>query len=260
MANFCQIQWLGQMEYGPALKLQQELVAKHAANEIPNTLLLLEHPHTYTIGIDGHREHLLIKRDELTRQNIAYHRVDLGGSIIYHGPGQLVVYPILNLGDYGYSYHRYITKLESVIIRTLSSFKTHAFRQSGQRGIWVLPGNAPHYAPRWVQPNNHVSQIGTIGVKVNADQITSHGFAINVDPNLDYFDFIVPRGVQSCHTTSLHHVLDKSIKIGAVVEPVIQSFCELFELEPFELESLKINPVSFADEVIIPQGRNLAQQ
>ncbi len=249
MANFCQIQWLGQMEYGPALKLQKELVAKRVANKIPNTLLLLEHPHTYTMGIDGHREHLLIKRDEMTRLNIAYHRVDRGGPIIYYGPGQLVVYPILNLRDYGYSYHRYLAMLESVIIRTLSPFKIHAFRQPGQRGVWVLPSNTPHYTPNWVKANDQIAKIGTIGVKVNKEQVTSHGFSINVDPNLDYFDFIVPHGIQSCYITSMRYVLDESIKVDALVEPVIQSFCKLFELDP-----LKIDSLSFANKVTMPQA------
>lgn len=232
MVKICQTQWLGQTEYEIALSLQKELSAQRAANQIPDTLLLLEHPHTYTVGIDGHREHLLIDQAELSRLNIAFHRVDRGGSVTYHGPGQLVCYPILNLREHGYGYHRYIKMLESVIIRTLAAFKVRAFREHGQSGVWVF-AHQPSFVglSEGPQPDNGVAQIAAIGVKLNQQHITSHGFSINVNPDLKFFDWIIPCGLQGCRITSLQQVLNQPITISSVLEPVIESFCKVFEME-----------------------------
>lgn len=237
MNAFCQIQWLDQMEYNQALELQKELVTKRTGNEIPDTLLLLEHPPTYTLGVDSHRDHLLISDEQMAHLNIAYHEVDRGGSIIYHSPGQLVVYPIIKLGKSCYNYHEYIKMLESVIIHALSFFKVRAFRQQGQRGVWVFSGNLAAQPGSQGHSDSSVAKISAIGVKADANNITSHGFSINVNPRLEYFDLIVPSGVRDCQVTSLRHVLNKPIEIGTVVMPVIQSFCEIFEMEPLLLET-----------------------
>jgi len=248
MTNICQIQWLGHIEFKPALQLQRRLVAKRAANEIPNTLLLLEHPPTFTIGFDGHRQHLLSNQAELARQNIQYYEVDRGGSVSYQGPGQLVGSAILSLRDFGDSYHTYISKLESLLIRTLRHFNIHAFRQQTQRGVWVMPtAPGPGRPAPWAESDDHAAKIGCVGVKVNAAQITSYGFTLNVAPNLDYFDLIVPRGLQGCKVTSLQKILNKPVKIRSVIDPVIQSFCEVFDLEP-----QLIDPSAFPDEESTP--------
>lgn len=231
MVNICHPQWFGQIEYGAALSLQKELVAQRAAGEVPNTLLLLEHPPTYTIGIDGHREHLLVNPEELARLNIAYHRVDRGGSVTYHGPGQLVCYPILSLKEQRLDYHRYLKMLESVIIHTLAAFKVRAFRERGQMGVWVCTDDATPHSSTWLQSDQHTAQIAAIGVKLNKNNVTSHGFSININPDLGFFDLIVPCGLHGCRVTSLAEVLNKPIEIGSVLEPVIQSFCRVFEME-----------------------------
>ena len=232
MGNICRIQWLGCLNYGRAVKFQQRLVAKRAANQIPNTLLLLEHPPTYSVGLGSREELLLINRAELSQMNIAYYEADRSGSVIYHGPGQLAVYPIMNLQDFGYNFHSYVEALEGVIMRVLRVFKIHAFRQPGQRGIWVLPRHEPYFAPRWVETEDNIARVGLIGARVNNAQITSFGFYLNVAPDLSYFDFIMPRGLESRKVTSLYQVLNRDIEIGDVLAPVIQSFCELFQLEP----------------------------
>jgi lipoate-protein ligase B len=232
MNNPCQIQWLGRMDFGAASRLQRDLTARRAVDDIPDTLLLMEHPHTYTIGLGGHPEQLLTNPAELSRLNITCYRVDRSGGLTYHGPGQLVAYAILNLRQSGLNYHAYLELLESVIIKALRQFKVHAFRQPGQRGVWVLPSYAPYYTPRWMETDDHIARIGIVGIKVAPDHITSHGFAINVAPNLDYFDQIVPRGIQGCKVTSLQQVLNKRLEVGTFIEPVIQSFCELFKLDP----------------------------
>ncbi|MBN1994360.1 MAG: lipoyl(octanoyl) transferase LipB [Anaerolineae bacterium] len=231
MNNLCQRQWLGQLGYQRALELQKELVAKRTVGEIPDTLLFLEHPPTYTLGADAHRGHLLISQQEMARLNIAYYTADRGGPIFFHCPGQLVVYPILKLGQNCYNYHDYIKLIESVIIRALSFFEVRAFRQPGQGGIWVLSGTQRKYS----QFDSAVAKIGAVGVKVNRANVTSHGFWINVNPSLQYFDLIMPGGVKDGHITSLHHVLNEPIEVGAVIEPVLQAFCQIFALEPLSL-------------------------
>ncbi|MBI1878278.1 MAG: lipoyl(octanoyl) transferase LipB [Chloroflexi bacterium] len=231
MVNICHPQWLGQIEYGAALSLQKDLVARRAANEIPNMLLLLEHPQTYTIGIDGHREHLLVNQEELAQLNVAYHRVDRSGSVTYHGPGQLVCYPILSLKERRLDYHRYLKMLESVIIHTLATFKVRAFRERGQLGVWVCTDDTLSDTSRWLHSDRNTAQIAAIGVKLNQNHITSHGFSININPDLGFFDLIVPCGLHGCRVTSLAKVLNRPIEIACVLEPVIQSFCQVFEME-----------------------------
>lgn len=239
MVNICNPQWLGQIPYGAALSLQKELVARRAANEIPDTLLMLEHPPTYTIGIDGHREHLLINQEDFVQLNVAYHRVDRGGSVTFHGPGQLVCYPIIDLKKCRLDYHRYLRTLESVIIHTLAAFKVRAFRERGQVGVSVFTDNIPSDSARWFQSDRNTAQIAAIGVKINHDHITSHGFSININPDLSFFDLIVPCGLHDCRVTSLTRVLNRPVEISCVVEPVIQSFCQVFEMEQMELASME---------------------
>lgn len=242
MEQTCQIKYLGRMEYGRAIALQQKLIVKRAANDIPNTLLLLEHPPTYSVGLATRRELLLTNRSELSQQEIAYYEADRSGSIFFHGPGQLAVYPILNLRDFGYSYHSYVEALERVIIRSLLAFRVHAFRQPGQRGVWVLPRHEPYFVSRWLETEDDVARIALIGIKVNDLQISSFGFYLNITPDLQFFDSIIPRGLQSCKVTSLKQVLNKPVRIGEVIDPVIQSFCELFRLNPVP-EQLNWSPV-----------------
>lgn len=236
MAQACQIRWLGQVAYNTAWQLQRELVMQRVAGKIPDTLLILEHPPTFTVGLEGHRQHLLPTQAELCQLGIALHHVDRSGPVMYHGPGQLVVYPILSLRDFGHTYHSYINALESVIIHTLRRFNVPAVRQLGHRGIWVLPGHTPYNTPKWVKSNNYIGQIGAVGVNIGPADITSHGFFINVAPDLKYFDLIVPSGIQTCKVTSLQEVLNRPVKIGMAVEPVIQSFCNIFQTKPAGLD------------------------
>lgn len=241
MAKPCQIQWLDQIEFKAALKLQRRLVAQRAAANIPDTLLLLEHPPTYTLGFDGHRQYLLANQEELARQNIAYHEVDRGGSLFFHGPGQLVGAVIMDLQESGHDYHTLIAKLESLLIRTLRHFKIHAFRQPTQRGIWVMPDPPrPGRLPQWVETDDQVARIGCVAVKVNEQLISSYGFSLDISTNLAYFDQIVPPGIQSCKVTSLQQLLNRPLEISVAVEPVIQSFCEVFGLEPLIMDRLPL--------------------
>ena len=237
MDSMCQVRWLGRMDYGQTLELQKDLAAKRLANQIPDTMLLLEHPQTYTVGVDGYQRHLLISKAEMAGHNIAYYqKVDRGGGIFFRCPGQLVVYPILKLGENCRNYHDYIDKLERVIIHTLSYFKIRAFRQQGQGTIWVFSAD-PAHTGQLQQADDAVAKIGGIGIKVDRQGITSHGFWINVNPNLQYFDLIVPGAIKDRYVTSMQHILNKPIEIGAIIQPVIESFSKIFEVEPLCLET-----------------------
>jgi lipoyl(octanoyl) transferase len=156
--------------------------------------LLLEHPPTFTLGRSGQWEHLLIDRETLADRGIALYEVDRGGDITYHGPGQLVGYPILDLRQYQLDYHAYLRQLEEVLIQTLVQFNQPAFREPGYTGVWVPSSDAGPIRS---------AKIAAIGVKVDATGITSHGFAININTDLSYFDLIVPCGIRHCLTTSL---------------------------------------------------------
>ncbi len=208
---------LGRIDYRDAWDMQQELVAAHAEDRIPDTLLLLEHPHTYTFGRSGRREHLLISEAECTRQGVALYDVDRGGDVTYHGPGQLVGYPILRLPDHGLDYHAYLRALETVIIRALAALGVTAGREPGYTGVWVTS----------------TAKIAAIGVKVDIHGITSHGFALNVNPDLRYFEGIVPCGIYERGVTSLAEVLGHPLPLGAVAQALVAAFVEVFGFSYF---------------------------
>jgi lipoyl(octanoyl) transferase len=203
---------LGRIDYRAAWDMQQELVTARAEDRIPDTLLLLEHPHTYTFGRSGRREHLLISEAECTRRGVALYDVDRGGDVTYHGPGQLVGYPILRLADHRLDYHAYLRALEMVVIRALASFGVTAGREPGYTGVWVTSA----------------AKIAAIGVKVDVRGITSHGFALNVNPDLCYFEGIVPCGIPGRGVISLAKVLGHPLPLEVVAQALVAAFAEIF--------------------------------
>jgi len=176
-SRICQVRDLGILGYEEAFVLQQKLVAQRKAQEIPDQFLLVEHPHVVTMGRNGHEENLLAPPELLARSGIAFHHTDRGGDVTYHGPGQLVGYPILDLREWKRDVVGYVRGLEQVLIDALSTFGIEAFRESGATGVWTTAG-----------------KIAAIGVHISR-WVTSHGFALNVDTNLDYFRYIVPCGL-----------------------------------------------------------------
>lgn len=199
------IRYLGRIDYQAAWDLQRALSQERAANHIPDTLLLLEHPHTFTLGRSGKWEHLLTDQETLAAQKIALYEVDRGGDITYHGPGQLVGYPILDLKGYNLDYHTYLRRLEAVIIQTLAIFNQPAYREPGYTGVWVPAQNGGGLRS---------AKLAAIGVKVDAAGITSHGFAINLNTDLSYFDLIIPCGIRYCLTTSLAQEIGQPVDIA----------------------------------------------
>ena len=173
----CCLRELGRTDYGTALELQRQLVAERQQGLIPDQLLLLEHPHTITMGRNGRAENLLARQEVLARAGIAYHTTDRGGDITYHGPGQLVGYPILDLREWKRDVGAYVRAIEQVLIGTLADFGIAAGRIPKLTGVWV-----------------DGRKIAAIGVHISR-WVTSHGFALNVSTDLSYFEYIVPCGL-----------------------------------------------------------------
>ncbi len=207
-----QARFLGSVPYGEGLTMQEELVRRRQSGDIPDQLLLLEHPHVITLGTSSQAEHLLLSPQEREARGIDLFEVGRGGDVTYHGPGQLVGYPILDLKPDRKDLHRYLRDLEEVLIRSLDIFGIGARREEGLTGVWVPEG-----------------KLAAIGVRVSSGWITSHGFALNVDPALEYFSTIVPCGIQEREVTSMARVLGRPLGVKEVVPVLLQAFQEVFQ-------------------------------
>ena len=203
---------LGRVAYADALALQRSLVDDRRAGRIGDTLLLVEHPHVLTLGVrgDGGRAHILATADALATRGIEVHETGRGGDITYHGPGQLVGYPIIDLNPDRRDVNRYVRDLETVVIRTAADFGIAAGRIEGLTGVWV--GN---------------DKLAAIGVRI-ARWITSHGFALNVTTELEHFALIVPCGIAGRGVTSLARLLSRSVDGAEVENRVIEHFANVF--------------------------------
>ena len=193
----CHVVPLGVVEYEEALRLQRTLIAAIKAEQANNTLLLLQHPHVYTLGRRGDREHVLLDDAELESRGIALHEADRGGQVTYHGPGQLVAYPIVDLRSWGGPL-RYVRALERAMLATLPQFDIQGDVIEGRTGVWV--GNA---------------KVGAIGVKISGG-VAYHGLALNIAPDLSYFHHIIPCGITDAGVTSMEQLLGRSVDIETV--------------------------------------------
>ena len=199
------------MEYGAAFDLQQELVARRKAAAIPDQLILLEHPHTITMGRNGHMENLLANDEVLSRTGIAFHPTDRGGDVTYHGPGQIVGYPIMDLREWKRDVGAYVRAIEQTIIDTLADFGIEAGRIPRLTGVWVGE-----------------RKIAAIGVHISR-WVTSHGFALNVNTDLRYFQYIVPCGLSKPVTSMAQLGCDASWP--AVAGKLASHFGRVFDRE-----------------------------
>lgn len=187
--------------------------------ETPNYLLLVEHPHVYTLGKSGDIKHLLISEEELEKRNAKYYKINRGGDITYHGPGQIVGYPILDLENFFTDIHKYLRLLEEMVILTLDEYGLKAERSPGETGVWLDVGTP------------FARKICAMGVRASR-WVTMHGFALNVNANLGYFDNIVPCGIKGKAVTSLNVELGKKeIPMAEVQEKLLKHFFHLFEAE-----------------------------
>jgi lipoyl(octanoyl) transferase len=214
----------GLMGYAEAWELQKRLVAARKAAALEDVLLVCEHPHVITLGRNGKREHLLASEQVLRQKNIEFQASDRGGDITYHGPGQVVGYPILQLADIRRDVGWYVRMLEEVMVRVTADFEIVAERLAGKTGIWV----------RAAAKDGAEEKLGAIGVHLSR-WVTSHGFAYNVSTDLRYFDLIVPCGISGRKATSLEKILERAVGRAEVTPRLVRHFGEVFDLQMREI-------------------------
>jgi lipoyl(octanoyl) transferase len=187
-------------------------------NKTPNYFLFVEHPHVYTLGKSGDMNNLLLNETQLTEKGATFYKINRGGDITYHGPGQLVGYPIIDLDNFFTDIHKYLRFLEEVIILTLDEYGIKAGRSEGETGVWLGVGTP------------FARKICAMGVRTSR-WVTMHGFALNVNVNLGYFDNIIPCGIKGKSVTSLEAELNKKVPLEEVKEKILKHFSQLFEAE-----------------------------
>lgn len=208
-----EVRRLSVIAYAEGLALQRSLVEERRAGRVSDLLLLLEHPHVVTVGVkgDGGRSHILATPDRLEAERIEVHETGRGGDVTYHGPGQIVGYPILDLKPDRCDVHKYVRDIEEVLIRTAREYGVEAGRIQGLTGVWV--GG---------------EKLAAIGIRISR-WVTSHGFAFNVTTNLEYFNLIVPCGISDHGVTSLARLLGRAVDRAEVEDHLIRHFCHVFE-------------------------------
>src|SRR5215813_4045627 len=204
------VQRLGLVDYESALVIQKETELAVKSGVQPDTLLLLEHPHTLTIGRRGDSSSVLLDEEELKSRNVTLFETNRGGKVTYHGLGQVVGYPIINLSPDREDVHRYVRDLEEVLIRTMADFGINAFRISGLTGVHTARG-----------------KVAAIGVHI-ARWVTTHGFALNVNTDLSYFDLII--ACEGEPVTSMKRLLGRKVDLTVVEDVIIEHFCEVFDM------------------------------
>ena len=211
---------LGLVSYADGLELQRTLVEERKAGRGEDTLLLLEHPHVITLGVklESARAHIIASPEALAERGVEVHETGRGGDVTYHGPGQIVGYPIIDLRPDRQDVHRYVRDLEEVMTRTSATFGVTASRIHGLTGAWVETPRGPE-------------KIGAIGVRLSR-WITSHGFAFNVSTDLDYFRLIVPCGIGDHGVTSLAALLGSAPPRNAVEDAIVSHFADVFDRMP----------------------------
>ena len=228
---------LGLIDYQQAWDYQETLFARTVRLKVenrkqdepqvtPNYLLFCQHPHVYTLGKSGRPEHLLLSEDELVAKKARFYKINRGGDITYHGPGQVVGYPILDLDNFFTDIHRYLRLLEEAVIRTLADYGLSAGRISGLTGVWID-----------YEQQTNPRKICAMGVKASR-WVTMHGFALNVNTDLRYFNYIVPCGIPDKAVTSLANELGQLQDITLVEARLRHHLAELFDMELVEDEQL----------------------
>lgn len=211
--RICEARWLGLVLYDDGLSLQERAVERLRSGDAAEQLLLLEHPHVFTLGRGADGSNILADQQQLQSNSVEVHETGRGGDVTYHGPGQLVGYPIINLKPDRCDVHRYVRDIEEVLIRSIAEFGVTGTRITGLTGVWV--GN---------------EKIGAIGVRI-ARWISSHGFALNVNTDLSYFQMIVPCGITGKGVTSLSRLLGREIELRDVATIVAAQFAQVFDRE-----------------------------
>lgn len=218
MRKKCFVVKAGLIDYKEALKLQENIFQYKKEGKLQeDVVILLQHPPTITIGRKGSLKEILVDMKELKQKGVFFYEIGRGGKVTYHGPGQLVGYPILDLRSYGRDLHLYLRGLEEVIIKTLDEFGIKAHRKEGLTGVWIKN-----------------KKVASIGIQVKS-WISMHGFALNVNCDLTYFNLIQPCGMESEVMTSITKILNKNIDIKEVEEKLIPNLADVFSLAPEEI-------------------------
>tara|TARA_R110000823_G_scaffold266883_1_gene386713 strand:- start:133661 stop:134377 length:717 start_codon:yes stop_codon:yes gene_type:complete len=228
--NLVQVEDLGRKNYKESWEYQESLFKKildckvknrreSTDNNTPNYFLLVEHPHVYTLGKSGDLSNLLISKEKLNEIGATYYKINRGGDITYHGPGQIVGYPVLDLENFFTDIHKYLRFLEEMVILTLSEYGLKAERSEGETGVWLDVGTP------------FARKICAMGVRASR-WVTMHGFALNVNSDLGYFDYMIPCGIKGKAVTSLNVELGKAeVNLAEVKEKLLKHFAQLFEAE-----------------------------
>jgi lipoyl(octanoyl) transferase len=249
MQSLCHIHRLGLIPYEQAWRLQEELAAEIAAGRQPAALLLLEHPHTYTFGRRGKLENLLWDQAELERRGVSVYWVDRGGDITYHGPGQLVGYPLLPLAPGGLmpaagahnsrlpqaDYIGYVRRLEQTLILAAAKFGVAAKQVEGLTGVWLPPAGEASASGDQPAEDLLPRKLAAIGVKVDVKGVSRHGFALNVNPDMTYWQGIIGCGLEGYPSTSLAELLSSPVSMEEVCTAVIEAFGTVFGYEMVEV-------------------------
>lgn len=223
---------LGTKDYMPTWDYQEELLKKNLDIKVTNRsnedtsshiltenhLLFVEHPHVYTLGKSGHENNMLANADKLKEIEATYVKVNRGGDITYHGFGQIVGYPVMDLENFYTDIHRYMRDLEEVIIKTIAEYGLKGERSPGETGVWLDVGKP------------YARKICAMGVKASR-WVTIHGFALNVNTNMKYFDYIIPCGITDKQVTSLKYELEKEVDMEEVKEKIKKHFVDVFNCE-----------------------------
>lgn len=251
MVETCHVCQLGLVPYEEAWQLQNELAAEIGAGTRPATLLLLEHPHTYTFGRSGRIENLLWGEEELTRKRISVQWVDRGGDVTYHGPGQLVGYPLIPLGSAGLrvefdrdsarlpqvDYIGYLRRLEKILVMSLGEFGITGQQYPGLTGVWVQTHTTTGLP---TDEDPFPAKIAAIGVKVDARGISRHGFSLNVAPDMSYWEGIIGCGLEDYPETCLADLIAPVPEMSTVSQKVSAAFGDVFEYEMMEIPAQSI--------------------
>jgi lipoate-protein ligase B len=214
---------LGIREYNKILDLQKRMNSARKQNAIPDTVIFLEHYPCITIGAQGDHDSITVSRQLLNKQDIKVYETDRGGSVTYHGPGQIVCYPIIDLNNYGCDVTTYARNLEEMVIRTLNSFGISSRRKKGYPGVWV----------------NSKRKIAAQGISVDR-WVTMHGISLNVSPVMEHFTLIIPCGLRECEVVSMKEYLGQAVDVSAVLSEMIRQFSRLFDIELEEIGEDKI--------------------
>ena len=198
---------------------------KNLSIETDNHLLFVEHPHVYTLGKSGDLSNLLLNEKQLEEKGVTFYKINRGGDITYHGPGQIVGYPILDLENFFTDIHKYLRLLEESIILTIAEYGLKGYRSAGETGVWLNVGTP------------FARKICALGIR-SSRWVTMHGFALNVNTNLGYFDHIIPCGIRGKATASMEAELGEKLDLEEVKGKILKHFKTLFEVEEFVINSL----------------------